>query len=190
MRANLGGEIAPDEIIGRDRLIERLWRVLERQSLILSVERRMGKTCVIRKMAAYPPENKLIVLRNVEDLGSPLEFVQAVLQDVEQYLSQYKRTAGKAREVLRNLTDFELKGMELGIELPDIAASHWKILLTRTIEDLLEAREGDRLIFFWDEMPHMLRQMDKKEAMEMLDLLRRLRQTYGGLRMVFTGEIF
>ncbi|MEM9544313.1 MAG: ATP-binding protein [Cyanobacteria bacterium P01_E01_bin.42] len=189
MRANPGGEIAPDEIIGRDRLIERLWRVLERQSLILSAERRMGKTCVIRKMAAYPPDNKLIVLRNVEDLGSPLEFVQAVLQDVEQYLSKYKRTARKTRELLKNLADIELKGMGLGIKLPDIAAPHWKNLLTQTIEDLLEVREGDRLIFFWDEMPHMLRQMEANEAMEMLDVLRRLRQTYGTLRMVFTGSI-
>jgi len=47
MKANPGGQIPPDEVIGRDALIKRLWRILERQSLVLSAERRMGKTCII-----------------------------------------------------------------------------------------------------------------------------------------------
>ncbi|BCL36987.1 hypothetical protein [Nostoc sp. MS1] len=50
LRANPGGEIAPAEVFGRDTLIQNLWRVLERQSLVLSAERRMGKTCVVKKM--------------------------------------------------------------------------------------------------------------------------------------------
>ncbi|WP_204105557.1 MULTISPECIES: hypothetical protein [Spirulina sp. CCY15215] len=189
MRANPGGEIAPDEIIGRDRLIERLWRVLERQSLILSAERRMGKTCVIRKMKAELPANKLAIVRDVEDVRSPLEFVEVVLQDVEEYLRKSNQIARKARSVLKNLNGMELKGMGFGIKLPDSAASHWKILLTQTIEDLLDNQKDVRTIFFWDEVPYMLRNMSDEDAMEVLDVLRRLRQDYGTLRMVFTGSI-
>lgn len=52
MRANPGGEIAPEDVVGRDRLIARLWETLTRQSVILVAERRMGKSCVVKKMLA------------------------------------------------------------------------------------------------------------------------------------------
>ncbi|MBC8235291.1 hypothetical protein H8E77_37575 [bacterium] len=50
MFANPGGYIEPDEVRGRDHLIQRYWRILRRQSLILSAERRMGKTCIWRNV--------------------------------------------------------------------------------------------------------------------------------------------
>jgi len=50
MRANPGGVLAPEDVIGRDKLIEQIWRVLENQSVVLTSERRVGKTSVIRKM--------------------------------------------------------------------------------------------------------------------------------------------
>lgn len=65
MKANPGGEIAPSEVIGND-IIQGLWRVLERQSLLLSAERRMGKTCLIKKMVAEVPDGKLAVYRDLE----------------------------------------------------------------------------------------------------------------------------
>jgi hypothetical protein len=79
-----------------------------------------------------------------------------------------------------------------GIKLPSIAAQHWKTVLTKTIEDLVEHQEG-MMIFFWDEMPMMLDNIKQDEgekvAMEVLDVLRSLRQTHTDLRMVFTGSI-
>ncbi|MBC6421130.1 MAG: hypothetical protein GDA43_05915 [Hormoscilla sp. SP5CHS1] len=60
MRVNPGGKIPSSEAIGRDRLIENLWRILDRQSLVLSAERRMGKTCIVKKMTEEAPEGKFI----------------------------------------------------------------------------------------------------------------------------------
>jgi len=48
MRVNPGGKIPSSEVIGRDRLIENLWRILDRQSLVLSAERRMVKPALPR----------------------------------------------------------------------------------------------------------------------------------------------
>jgi ATP/maltotriose-dependent transcriptional regulator MalT len=59
MKANPGGQLTPGEVIGRDRLIRKLWRVLETRSLVLSAERRMGKTSVIKKMTAEASPSKL-----------------------------------------------------------------------------------------------------------------------------------
>ena len=185
MRANPGGTIAPEDVIGRDKLIARLWQVLERQSLILSAERRMGKTTVIQKMGTEAPPDKLPIYRDLEGLRTPIEFVEPIWQDVEQYLSTKGRTGKRVQDFLH-----QLKGTEVtGLRFPEIAATHWKTLLTKTIEDLF-TNQDRQIILLWDEMPYMLNNLDDKAAaMEMLDMLRSLRQTYPKVRMVFTGSI-
>ena len=185
MKANPGGTIAPEDVIGRDKLIARLWQVLERQSLILSAERRMGKTTVIQKMGTEAPPDKLPIYRDLEGLRTPIEFVEAIWQDVEQYLSTKGRTGKRVQDFLH-----QLKGTEVtGLRFPEIAATHWKTLLTKTIEDLF-TNQDRQIILLWDEMPYMLNNLDDKAAaMEMLDMLRSLRQTYPKVRMVFTGSI-
>jgi hypothetical protein len=50
MKANPGGTIGPKEVIGRDQLIADLWRALDSQSVVLTSERRIGKSTVIQKM--------------------------------------------------------------------------------------------------------------------------------------------
>lgn len=189
MKANLGGQIDPSEVIGRDGLILRLWRVLERQSLVLSAERRMGKTCLVRKMEAEVPKDSLPVYRDLERVHRPLEFVELVFQDVKSYLSRVSRTAKRVRALLTQLSGGEIGDL---IKFPSVAAPHWKTLLTKTIEDLAEHQERT-VVFFWDEVPLMLHNIKKKNgedvAMEILDTLRALRQTHRELRMVFTGSI-
>jgi hypothetical protein len=68
----------------------------------------------------------------------------------------------------------------------------WKTLLTTTIEDLVEHQDRT-VIFFWDEILLMLYNIKQdngeKAAMEVLDVLRSLRQMHNDLRMVFTGSI-
>ncbi|MGK7948240.1 MAG: AAA family ATPase [Xenococcaceae cyanobacterium] len=183
MKANPGGAIAPEDVIGRDKLIANLWNILDRQSLILSAERRMGKTTVIKKMEAEAPSDKLPIYRDLEGLRTPIEFVEAVWQDVEKYLSTQGKTR-RVREFLSNLEGIEFSGFKF----PKIAATHWKILLTKTIEDLV-INQDRQIILLWDEMPYMLSNFGDEAAMEILDTLRSLRQTYPDVRMVFTGSI-
>lgn len=184
MKANPGGQVAPDEVIGRDKLISSLWEILERQSLVLSAERRMGKTCVIKKMRAEAPNDKLSIYHDLENVRSPLEFVETVLQDVEEYLSGLRRTATRTRKLLTQLSGTEISGFKL----PSVVASHWKTLLSQTIADLVENQERT-VILFWDEVPYMLGNIGDEAAMEVLDTLRSLRQTFPAVRMVFTGSI-
>jgi hypothetical protein len=103
MRANPGGYIPPDEVIGRDRLIERLWTILERQSLVLTSERRMGKTSILRKMQAEASADKLAVVHELENVNTPLKFVQLVFDDVRDYLSRSRRTTQRVNDFLRTL---------------------------------------------------------------------------------------
>jgi hypothetical protein len=189
MKTNPGGQISTAEVIGRDELVKHLWTVLLRQSLVLTAERRMGKTSVILKMRAEASADKLAIYRDLERVHTPLEFTQLVFDDVSSYLSRFNRTTIRAHQLLSQVSGTEVKGL---IKLPDVAAPHWKTLLSRTIEDLVEHQDRT-VIMLWDELPLMLynikRRIGEDMAMEILDTLRALRQTHSALRMVFTGSI-
>ena len=189
MRANPGGEIAPQDVVGRDRLIRRLWETLERQSVILVAERRMGKSCVVKKMQAEGAGTRLMFYRDVEGIGSPIEFVEQVYHVVEGHLSLVGKAAGRVRALVKQLAGFELGGL---VKLPKEVASHWKNVLERTIEDLAEHQKRP-VVFFWHELPLMLKKIAQsagdQSAMAMLDTLRGLRQMHANVRMVYTGSI-
>ena len=108
MRSNPGGQLAPADVLGRDKLIERLWRVLEGRSVILSAERRMGKTCLVKKMTAELPKEKLAVYHDLEQVHTTLEFAELLFRDVEEYLGTFHRSAEKVRQFLSHLEGAEV----------------------------------------------------------------------------------
>lgn len=189
MRANPGGQIAPDEVLGRESLIASLWRTLERQSVVLTAERRMGKTQVIKKMKAESPPSMILIYRDLEGVRTPLEFVEIVFRDVETFLGTWQRNAQKARQLLAKLGG----GEAVGVKIPENMAAHWKSFLHHTIEDLVQNQSEQQVVFLWDELPLMLQNICATQgepvAMELLDALRSLRQTHSTLRMVYTGSI-
>ena len=182
-KANPGGQISPNEIVGREELIDRLWERLKQQSLIFSGERRIGKSSILKKMTAEPTADMLPIYRDLEGIRTPIEFVEAVWQDTETYL----RNEGKARRVREYISKLTNSYFD-GYQFPEAAAEHWKILLTRTIEDLVTL-QNQQIVLIWDEMPHMLGNFSDEVAMEVLDSLRSLRQTYPDVRMIFSGSI-
>lgn len=191
MKANPGGQIDLKSVIGRDRLIQNIWEIVERQSLVITAERRIGKTTVMKKMAAEPQEGWLPVYQDLETCHSAAEFAMAVYKQVHQFLSGKGKLGRRSKEFLRSLGGAEVGGM---FKLPAHALTAWKDVLTQTIEDLMhENDDGTKLLFLWDELPFMLMNIRDGEgeqtAMQVLDHLRWLRQTHSGLRMVITGSI-
>jgi len=188
MRSNPGGELAPSEVVARDDLATTLWDVLERQSVLLTAERRMGKSCLLKKMRAEPADGFLPVYRDLEGLDTPIRFVERVYEDVERYLGRLRRTADGVHTFLRHLCGLEVPG----IRFPIVAAPHWKDLLERTLADLAK-HQRSTVVFFWDEIPMMLdkirRASGERVALDLLDTLRAMRQQHARIRMVLTGSI-
>jgi len=188
-KANPGGFIPPDEVLGRNDLIDNLWRVLKRQSLVLTAERRMGKTSVIKKMVAEPRLPGLMIYQELEGIESPLQFVESVIQTARAKLSQNERMRNSLRRLLSDAGGTEIGGV---IKLPASREPDWQALLDRCISDLLDNQSG-LVVFFWDEMPMMLHNIAVRSgeaiAMQLLDHLRGLRQRHERLRMVFTGSV-
>lgn len=179
-------------MIGRDLLIKLLWETVESQSLVITAERRIGKTTVIKKMRDEPAAEWVPVFQDLERCHSAAEFAMAVYKEIHQFLSGKGRVTRRAKELLAALGGAEIGGL---FKLPEMAADQWKDVLTRAVEDLIHENDASntKLLFLWDEMPFMLANVRDREgeqtAMEVLDLLRALRQTHAGLRMVFTGSI-
>ena len=188
MKPNPGGQIDPRDVMGRDALIERLWATLRQQSVALLAERRMGKTCITKKMTAECPRGVLPVWQELEGAHSPLEFVEAVFHEVDRYLSRWNRAAGRVHKLLGQVSG----GAVAGIKFPAAAAGHWKALFLNMMEDLAEHQQ-DMVVFFWDELPMMLKNIKDRHgeetAMELLDAMRSIRQSHDRIRMFFTGSI-
>ncbi len=85
----------------------------------------MGKTSVIKKMTAQPLPQMLVKFRDLEGLRTPLEFVEAVLHDVQQDLSDKERRMAGVCALLEQLSGAEIKGFKL----PKSIEQHWKTIL-------------------------------------------------------------
>ncbi|AEG00456.1 hypothetical protein [Methylomonas methanica] len=195
MKANPGGQIDLSEIIGRDQVVDQLWETLEQQSIRINAERRIGKTTVIKKLCETPKAGWVPIFQDLEQYHSAMDFAQAVYREIDGYLSTKQQSARRAKDFLTAIGGSEIKGV---LKLPAFNdQTPWKILLTKSIEDLVEAREQHREkpLLLWDEVPLMLQSIAAREgqtvAMEVLDTLRALRQELGahGLRMILTGSI-
>ena len=80
---NAGGVIEPSDVLGREREIARYWDTLQQQSLALLAPRRIGKTCICRKMHAKPAPGFRVKMRDLEGRRRAHELVDALYEDVE-----------------------------------------------------------------------------------------------------------
>ena len=132
--------------LGRDALIQSLWRVLARQSLELSAERRIGKSSVIKKMTAEPAPGFVAFYQDLEGVRTRLEFVESVHRQVEVLLSGKRKQLHRLRALARALGGAEFSG----VRLPRVSAPDWKRLLQAICEDLQD-NVLQTMVFFWDE---------------------------------------
>ena len=86
MKTNPGGQIDPKSVIGRERLIQLLWETVDLQSLVITAERRIGKTTVMKKMEREPIAGWLPVYQDLESCHSAMEFAMAVYRKIHEFL--------------------------------------------------------------------------------------------------------
>ena len=192
IKANPGGEVDPKTAIGRASLVQFIWETLEQQNIRMTAERRIGKTTVLKIMRTIPAEGWTPIFLDLERCSTALEFAMTVYQAVDKCLTAKHLASRRTRELFKWLQGVEVKGL---FKFPEKADVQWKEVLTLSIEDLLHecATAGTKPVFLCDEVPFMIANIRDKEgertAMEILDLLRSLRQTHSGLRMIITGSI-
>lgn len=194
LKTNPGGNIPPDQAIGRQQLCQSCWRTLEGQSLRLENERRLGKTTILRILQSTAPDRTRPIFREVGGISSVSMFVEDLIEDIDAAVPEKSgQFTERIRGFIKNLSgmDIQIPGT-VGFKLPALVKEHWRTILKHCFEDLAEVTD-DRIVFFWDEVPWMLQKIREREgettALDLLDTLRDIRQMHNNVRMVFTGSI-
>ncbi|RIJ70139.1 ATP-binding protein [Nakamurella silvestris] len=190
LAVNPGGSLSPDQVVGRDLLINQLWETLRVQSVLLSAERRMGKTSVIRKMAADAEAQGFVgVIRSVEDCSSAGEFVEQLAAGLRDALPRSHRAAATLRSLISTW------GVEVDsgpIRIQPRLREDWKPQLQRLFEAVTDHQDRP-VVLFIDELSMMLDKVRVRDgafvARDVLDSLRAARQRHPSLRMVVSGSI-
>lgn len=189
LQANPGGQLGVADVVGREKLVRRFWRALERQSVVLSAERRIGKTSICMKMKNEPQAGFQVQYQTLEGVRTPVEFVEGVVHSCRGMTSSTWQIRRNLKSLLSSIGGMEIAGV---FKFPETSKPAWKEILARLLSELCQADER-RHLFFWDEFPLMLYDIQKNcttdAATEILDVLRSLRNRHANLRMVFTGSV-
>ena len=183
MQINPGGRLRPEDVVGRNREVARYWEILDRQGLVISAERRIGKTQILYKMQAECPDSYRPFYQDLEAVHSAGDLVRSIYAITDP--GSFKDKVAKWSDVIPQKVG--------GIDLPSPGAA-WQPLLQDAFDRLIEHSGDRRILFLWDEFPlmlHNLRERDNAQtAIQLLDFLRTLRQgNPDKLRFLFTGSI-
>lgn len=193
MHVNPGGLVEPRDAIGRDVLIKRLWKRLETQGLVLTAERRMGKTTILKKMAAEPKPGFRLIYHDLEHCSDTADFASRVTSDIDACLNRGQSTKESLRKFWREIGGIEIGGI---LRLPQNQTTRWGDVLDRgfaLLSESLKSSPFEVTVLAWDEFPLMLKKIVSREgathAMDILDRLRALRNSHPKIRLIFTGSI-
>ena len=182
--------MTPAEVVGRDAFVASIWEALERQSILLTAERRMGKTSVLLKLEAEPPTHVCVIKRTLQGIRSPDEFVRRFVADVEGASpGLLKRSFGSR---FTNAGIKKIGSTPLSVEFTPVSKESWKDVVAETFATLDEGVD-ELVVLLWDELPQMIADIRDDHgvavAREMLDVLRAARESHAGIRMVLSGSL-
>ena len=189
MQINPGGRLDTKDIIGRDDEIDRYWRVLERQGLVLSAERRIGKTHILFKMREECQDGYVPFYQDLEAIHSIADLIRSLYSTAHQSLGAMPRFKSYIAKWSTLVPD-----KIAGLDLPT-ANSSWPALLAEAFDDLIGvADDNRRILMLWDEFPLMLHNLQLRvgsdTAIQLLDHLRAMRLVQADrLRFLFTGSV-
>jgi hypothetical protein len=188
VRCNPGGALQPHEVIGREAFAEGLWRAIAVQGVLLTAERRMGKTSLLKKLRAEERAGYVLVSRNVQSIGSADLFANRVVEDLRSALPGL--VAGPGLRARAGVRKFVVGGVE--VEFDELRKVPWQARLSATFA-ALAALDDTIVVFIWDELPHMIARIADEDsvgsARELLDILREARETHDFMRMIFSGSV-
>lgn len=187
-------QVDPENVVGRDKLIDRIWKKLEKHSIRFTAERRVGKTTVMTKMAAEPRSGYEVVFMELEGIDSPDRFVELLINRVKPHLSKTQKAQSWWQQFTGAVGGTEVAGI---LKLPEVRKLGWQETLAKTLEGVCEHNTGKTILLLMDEVPYMLQKiafigtsdMEKTLALTLLDTLRSIRQQHKNLRLVFAGSV-
>jgi hypothetical protein len=184
-----GGVPEPEELIGRDHLINVLWEQLAGNNILLVAPRRFGKTGVMRHILKKPRSGYLPVYVDVEDISSPDAFATELVALLLQQ-AQLRKLFASVKNVPRKVVDFitghvdEFGVDQFKIKLRETLGELWQAVAKRLVLEMEKAQQT--VVFIIDEFPQMI---DNVERTESEDVARSLLSWFRSLRMKQKDEL-
>jgi hypothetical protein len=177
------GQPRLDQVVGRSDVLGDIHRALERGShVLLTGERRIGKSWVLSALAAQPPTGWKAIYTDVEPIGSIDSLIDVLAERITSRLPATRKAIERA--LSSGVT--EVKGVPVP-QRPDLApVDRLRRLIRATVAD------GERLVLILDELPILAQRLEERSpgtALELLQLLRALRMEEPRLRQVLAGSI-
>lgn len=188
-------QLEPKNVVGRDELIAHIWKVLEKNSVVFTAERRIGKTTVMNKMRAEPKKSVIVTYIDLEKVETPQRFVEVLLSEIKELLPTTEQAKTGFVELLKKFSGTEIGGI---IKLPEMNKEQWIPALEKTLACICEHHRDAMVLFLFDELPYMLQKIAIREkkaggntnhALAILDSLRAIRNEQHNLRMIYSGSI-
>jgi hypothetical protein len=179
---NVGGPIDPEHLVGRETELARIFDAFASVGVVLTGERRLGKTSLARLVERRARQRGWDVVRqSAEGFTTLTDFSAALVSRLEDASPPLRRAA----DSIRQRWTFKAPGVQIG---PASAP--------RLLEDLVSSAvraSGKRLLLILDELPVLARALERADpgaGIAMLHVLRRQRQEHPErLRMLCLGSI-
>ncbi|MDA3833512.1 MAG: hypothetical protein PF495_08955 [Spirochaetales bacterium] len=188
-------QLASKNVVGRDRLIQKIWNMLKSDSVEFTAERRIGKTTVMQKMEAETPHGVIATYLDLEKVDTPQRFVEVLLEKISGLLPKTAVAKISFQGLLEALGGTEVAGI---VKIPAVEKRDWQSALEKTLACICEHHGDSMILFLFDELPYMLQKISNREAKEgievnsalaILDSLRAIRSEQRNLRMIYSGSV-
>jgi AAA ATPase domain len=170
------------DVIGREKEVAAILASLTSgTSLSITGERRIGKSWTLREVERTAPKNWVVVYRDVEHLTTLEAFESSLVEALEE--KQWGITK-KIKRIRQNTS--AVSAMDIRLELTDASGS-------QSIQHLIEGVSRKKtVVLLLDELPFFAEHLEKARAgaaLELMALLRSLRQNNVNLRIVIAGSV-
>ncbi len=158
-------------------------------------ERRVGKTSILKKMAAQPPAGFHPIFLDLEKVHSADRFVEVLLGELKSLMSTKDKAAKGFGDILALFGGTEVGGM---VKIPELAKHDWQKAVERTFHAICANNPETLIVLMFDELPYMLQSIAIQDtnagatdnfALAILDTLRAARQENTNMRMIFCGSV-
>ncbi len=169
LRSLPGGVPEPEELIGRDHLIDVLWNQLAGNNILLVAPRRFGKTGVMRHVLKCPRDGYLPVYVEAEEFSEAEMFaVEMVRVLLEQ--DRFRNLIVGAKGLPKKIIDFvtghveEFGVEEFRIKLKKEIGESWNSVTRRLVLEMEKVDEA--VVFILDEFPQLVDNISRNQGDE------------------------
>ena len=161
-----GSPARESDFFFRTEFLADLTDSLRREHVLILAPRRMGKTSVMLRLRDEPPDGRLVLFLNVEELSTPAELCQNLITALhEQHPKYLRQTLASAWSFLtgplKDIKSLELYKFKIALRRsePDWEAN-WRAKADELVASLRRTRQP--LLIILDELPDLVLNMQKR----------------------------